>query len=485
MSSIADKIQVIQGLNLAYSKTSLAYFLNCIVVPCSPEPKPFRLAADDWQREALAPMVPAFEYLAGFTEKYAGPLQFMKILARGHNKSSEQAWLTCWLLLASKRTIHGYIMAADRDQGRLVIQAAKDFLALNPWIPVTITKDRLTGPAGEVEVLPFDARSGMGLRGNYFMMDEIVHWKRQDEWTAIMSGEGKVSPCLWAVMSNAGLIDSWQHQVYEAAKRDKNWVVFHRPGTLASWLNREKLERSRLMLPPSEAERLIDNKWIDPSEEHDYLRRAEVNACAELGAQMQLQYRHKSWQGVSNYVGAIDYGVKRDRTALVILHLDGNKRTVIDRLDVWQGSDGKPVRVAQVEEWIERTNRDFRPRVYVIDPWQMEGTIQWCEKKGIKVEPFKFRSGQGNFELAQHLRAIVADRRLVWYPNAGALPDDTLEDELSGLRVKRMSYGYRFDHEVQKHDDRAFVIAAAALKATEYPFIDGNLRLPPPPNMAR
>lgn len=478
-TKLQEKIRVAEALNLAYSKISLSYYLNSIVTPASPEPRLFRHCADPWQRESIAPLIPACEHLAKLRDDYAGPMRFMKILARGHSKSSEQAWVTCWLLTASRRTIHGYIMAADRDQGRLILQAAKDFLALNPWLPVTIQKDVLLGPAGEVEVLAFDAKSGMGLRGNYFILDEIVHWKRQAEWTAIMTGLTKVKPCLLAVMSNAGLIDSWQHQVFlEAKASPKKWCVFHRLGTLASWLDKAQLAEDRRLLPPSEADRLLDNKWIDPSEEHDFLRRSEVQACADIGRAIGLQYRTKGRVGVSNYVAAVDYGVRRDRTAMAIVHQDENKKIVVDRLDVIEGGRAT---VQDVEQWIENTHRDFDPRVYVIDPWQMEGTIQQCVRRGIPAEAFKFRSGQGNFELAQFLRACVADKRLIWYEGAGLLPSDTLEDELSSLRVKRMSYGYRFDHDNQKHDDRAFVLAAAAMKATEFPWRGMNVRLPPPP----
>lgn len=427
-------------------------------------------------------MIPAIEHLARIRPDYSGVMRFMKILARGHNKSSEQAWITSWLLMASQRRIEGYILAADRDQGRLIIKAARDFLELNPWIPVEIQRDRLIGPRGEVEVLPFDAKSGMGLRGNYFILDEVVHWKRQDEWTGIITGLRKVKPCLLCVMSNAGLLDSWQHEAYKAALRaPRTWNVFHREGTLASWLDRKGLAEDRELLPPSEAERLLDNRWIDPAAEHDYLRRSEVNACAALGDAMGLSIRMKASvvPPISNYVAVIDYGPRRDRTALGIMHADEAKRTIVDRLDVWQGSDGKPVLVSDVEEWIERTNRDFAPRVFLIDPYQMEGTIQWAQKKGIPVEAFKFRSGAGNYELAQHLRAQIVGKRLIWYPGAGKL-NDTLEDELTGLRVKRMPYGYRFDHETQKHDDRAFVLAAGSLRAVQYPAESARIVMPPP-----
>lgn len=475
-TDLQEKISVYQKVSAAYARRGLPYYLSQIIVPSSPEPARFDMVANDWQREQLAPMIPAFEHLAGLNPQYYGPMQFLHILARGHNKSSLEAWLACWVLMASKRTIHGYILAADYDQGELIVQAASDFLALNPWVPVTVKRGVFSGPAGEVEVLPFDASSSMGLRGNLYILDEIVHWKRQKEWTALVTGLGKVTPCLLAVMTNAGLIDSWQYDVYQEAVADPDvWSVFHRYGTLANWLDPAKIARDRKLIPRSEAKRLFDNHWIDPAEEFDYLTREECLACEPAG--LNLIYRLRRQVGHDGYVVCVDYGPKRDRTALCVAHVH-NGRVLIDRLDVWQGSPEESIRIARVEEWLDEVEESFHPYLYVLDPYQMESTAQKLEKQGRKVERYNFRGGRGNYELAQHLRAIIVDQLITWYPGAGNLlvtdkrtgrvHVETLVDELASLRTKVLSYGFRFDHETQKHDDRAFVVALASLRALEY-----------------
>ena len=78
---------------------------------------------------------------------------------------------------------------------------------------------------------------------------------------------------------------------------------------------------------------------------------------------------------------------------------------------------------------------------------------------------------------------LVADQRLTWYPGAGRVADgDTLATEMIGLRVKRMQYGFRFDHENQKHDDRAFAVGIAALRALEYPWAESIKTVAAPPS---
>src|SRR5262249_40186436 len=76
--------------------------------------------------------------------------------------------------------------------------------------------------------------------------------------------------------------------------------------------------------------------------------------------------------------------------------------------------------------------------------------------------------------LAQLLKTSIQNKKLCWSPDAGRLPksmtidervrtieDDTFAKELSMLVVKPMVYGYRFDHESGRHDDRAVCVGMA------------------------
>lgn len=482
---IRESLETAEQVAERWAKKSLAYFLDQIIVPASPVPRRFGECADPWQRSLAGDLIGMIDSLAGLNPYYKGPMRSMQILARGHNKSSQEAWIASFLLTASQRPITGYILAADRDQGRLVLDAMQDVIALNGWLArqLTITRNVIRGPSGFIEVLPCDHRSMMGLRGNFYIADEFVHWQNQKAWNSLVTGLRKVTPTVFVAISNAGLLDSWQHNAFlEAQANPAEWILFHKPGTLASWLSAEGIERDKRLIPPSEARRLYDNEWIDPAEEFDYLRRIEVNACSDLGRAMDLIYRPRREYGVGNYVAAIDYGPKRDRTALVVGHQDKHKKVIVDRLDVWEGKSrpGGTVLIRDVEDWIREIQSKFAPNVFVVDPYQMEGTIQWMQREGIPVEPFKSRGGHGNYEMAQLLRALIVERRLAWYVGAGSLPGDSFADELVGLRVKRMPYGFRFDHENQKHDDRAVAVGMMAMKALLFQATNpGTLVMPP------
>jgi hypothetical protein len=135
-------------------------------------------------------------------------------------------------------------------------------------------------------------------------------------------------------------------------------------------------------------------------------------------------------------------------------------------MEVWQGRPDQPVLLAAVRAWIEQMRVAFHPCRLVLDPYQMEDIAQHYEQR-MPVERFEARGGKSNYELAACLRSLIVNQQIAWYPGCGDLPLDgrldTLVDELCGLVLKQMQYGYRIDHELTKHDDRAVCIGMLAL----------------------
>lgn len=180
--------------------------------------------------------------------------------------------------------------------------------------------------------------------------------------------------------------------------------------------------------------------------------------------------------GISNYVAACDYGARKDRTCCVVGHrmLDGT--VVVDRMDVFQGSHENPIHPGRVREWCEEIRRAFAPRLFVIDPHELEGEIMDMERAGFRVERFTGRGGKDNMEMAIHMRALIVNQKLLWYPAAGyqrvldpLTNRERTEDfasELKGLVVVKKAYGWRFDHESNAHDDKAVAVGMMSLFAS-------------------
>jgi phage terminase large subunit-like protein len=170
-----------------------------------------------------------------------------------------------------------------------------------------------------------------------------------------------------------------------------------------------------------------------------------------------------------SYVVAVDLGIKRDRTAAAVCHLEPveqrwegvdrheqGQRVVLDRLQVWQGSSLRPVKLDAVEEWVAQAVGSFNRAEVVVDPWQAVGLAQRLRDKGVRVSEFTFSSASVG-RLASTLHLLLRNRAL-------ALPDDSeLIDELANVRLRETSPGVlRMDHDPGRHDDRAIALALAA-----------------------
>jgi hypothetical protein len=98
----------------------------------------------------------------------------------------------------------------------------------------------------------------------------------------------------------------------------------------------------------------------------------------------------------------------------------------------------------------------------------MESMAEMFERENVRVVRFEFMAGKKNMRMAQILRTMVQNRKITWSPQAGYLEgaeDDTFAKELARLVKKPMSYGYKFDHESGRHNDRASAVGMGLIFA--------------------
>lgn len=471
---LAHQVRLEYQKSVAISKKSLSGYLDRVVIDCLPDPRRWGLVREPWQARVVDPIVPAVEYMVGVRrEKPQGPRWFWRTLPKGHDKTTLQGRLLNYCLAFGRRRtgLHLYAVAADRDQALLILDAMKAEAALNPWLKsrIVYSKTNAMGVGGKLTILAADAAGNQGLRPDFVICDELTCWSRPAVYTSLVSGVTKRRHAVLCVITNAGVRLSWQwDRLQEAQLTPEKWDVYESPvgQQLASWMDPADVAIVRKQMPPGEAARLYDNRWVDAGEEDGYIRRDQAEACEKVGSDMGLLYTPCGAKGI-RYYAAVDYAPTKDRTALCVLHSDKEThRLVVDRMDVFQGSPENRVRIAAVEEWMESIWRDFRDVQFVIDQYQMESTLQKYEGR-MNLERFEFRGGKRNYEMAECLRTLLVNKQIAWYGQCGAVTvagrPHTLTDELAELVIKRMSYGYRFDHETSKHDDRAVALGMAAL----------------------
>jgi hypothetical protein len=239
-------------------------------------------------------------------------------------------------------------------------------------------------------------------------------------------------------------------------------------------MSQEKIDDDSSGMSAGERDRLYRNRWVDPGEEFGYLTLEECERCVDT----ELTEKTHG-EPDQEYIAVVDYGGVNDRCSLAVMHTypvdDTRLHAVVDRLDCWQGTHEHriPINIPEfpdgtldystksVEGWIDLILKNFRISALILDPFQLEALAIKYERRNVNVVRFKWRQGQNNYRMAQILKTCIQNRQVTWSPRAGYLPgvdDDTIAKELSRLVVKEMAYGYRFDHQAGRHDDRACVI---------------------------
>lgn len=440
------------------SARSIRGYLDSVVIDSRPEPKRFSLVARDWQWRRTEYMTPPIESLCGLRPGFQGPRNTWETLPRGHDKTTGIARLCNWVLAFSRKPIEICAAAADWDQAALLTESMLAEAKLNPWLAKRLQfgVKRIKGPGGLLKILTADSSTNFGLRSDLVVCDEVTHWKKRDLWDTLWSGRQKRPGSVFVVITNAGTLGSWQHDIIEQVKLDPTWTVYEAQGQLDSWMDAAAIQRDRALLPRGVAKRVFDNIWIDPSEESGYLTRPEIETALRVGEEINATQQVAGLHGVE-YVAGIDYGARRDRTAMCVMHRNPDGIYVLDTMEILQGSPGNPVPIAYVESWIEKVANSFNNPRIVIDPWQMEGTVQKYENR-LLVERFDARSGKSNYEMAELLRSLLVNRHLAFYPNPAPLQvgnrSETLVDEMAALVIKQSGALYRFDHSSNMHDDR-------------------------------
>lgn len=474
--SLREKVKAQYAMADRMSSLSYENYLKYVVINSAPDPQLFKERAEAWQWDQARTIGPAIESITRIRKGYRGKRAFFRTMPRGHDKSSSIGRLMNWALGYTTKYFSAVVAAADREQAGLLLEFMNIEAELNPWLKkrLDFRQNRVVGRYGSnLKVLAADAYGSFGLNNDIIICDELTHWANEKLWNTLISGSGKRPGMVTIIITNAGMKGSWQWTVRERARTSPTWQLYEAPGPMASWMNTEEARENLKMLPPSEYRRCIRNEWLDPAEDCGYVSRVEAEYCELLGRDMGLFRTERGIDG-REYFAGVDYGPKKDRTVLTLGHRVNNT-FVVDQMSVLEGKDfpDKRVPVTLVEEWIDKNRKVYPNCVFVVDPYQMEGTIQALQGVA-NIERFEPRAGKANYELAQILRSAIVNGRLGWYTGCGEIfaPDDlgiirlhTLVDEFADLIIKPTAAGYRLDHLPGKHDDRVVSLGMAVWRA--------------------
>lgn len=436
-----------------------------------------------WQQQDLRALDSGWQDLAG-TLPHA-PVSVIRRTyierPRGHSKTSDMAVQIAWILLAARQPVNGLAAAADRDQANFLHEAMQRLAKVNSTLFSVLkfvehrVRNEETG--SRLDVISSDVQGSYGALPDFIVCDELSHWSRPELWYSLLSSAAKKPKCVLTILTNAGVGRGWQWDVREHARLDRRWHFSSLQGPHAPWITEDWLAEQRTLLPQPVYERLWLNVWQHA--EGNFLTLGEVEACRQDDLQPQTAGLPQ-W----HYVATIDYAEKHDFTVGCVCHREG-ETIIVDRMDVVQPGPHNPTQISWVEQWIEEIAARFSRVQFIVDEFQLVGTIQKLETR-YPVQRFRFSGGEGNHRLAIVLRQLIVHRRVHWYPGCGAVPGphrNDLETELASLILKQSSSGrLRIDHRTggQHHDDRAFTLGVACLALTETP-VDGDFLVVTPP----
>ena len=384
--------------------------------------------------------------------------------SRGYSKTTDLGAIALVVLLAQappRARLFG--LAADQSQGGLLLDALGGFVSRTPELQgaLRVQEHRVIAErsGATLTILPADAATVWGLRPYLLICDEVSQWHETPRtlrvWEGASSSLAKVPGSRLVVLGTAGDPSHFSFRIRNAALDDPLWRVHEVEGP-PPWLDPARLAAEKRRLPESSYLRLFENQWTSGTDR--LAAEEDIAACVVLDGPLAPQ------PGV-RYVIGLDIGLRHDATVAAVCHAErmGGEypRVVLDRMERWQGSRLRPVRLGTVEEWVTEASRRYNRARVRLDPWQGLHLAERLRRAGVSVQEFTFGSASVG-RLATTLVELVREHAL-------ALPDDAdLLDELRNVRLRESSPGvYRLDHDRNRHDDRAVAVSLAASHLVE------------------
>lgn len=354
-----------------------------------------------------------------------------------------------------------YGTAGSKDQAKIVFGRTKRAIQRSPILlnEVNVYSDVIERRDGQgyYRVLSSDAPIQHGLNPSCVIFDELWNQRTYDLWEALTTSPARSQPLTFCI-TYAGYRPFEGDLLWDVYSRglrgdDRRMYFFWTSQNLASWITPEYLKQQRQRLPDHIFKRLHQNQWTTGS--GSFLTREDVEAATD--PELRQTWRGERFRA-TYYHAALDLGLRRDRTAICVVHKAEDGRIQLDHLRLFEAPKGGEVRVEDVEEALLELARAFRPFVLTFDPWQAIRTAQRLRAHGMRVEEFAF-SGQNWTKLTQALFSLFKDRRIRLFRH----PE--LVKELLSVSIVEKSYGFRLDHDSGQHDDCVVALGMASMSA--------------------
>lgn len=401
------------------------------------------IVLEEWQKEEI--LRPLFYDLdTDGARKYNLALVSMP---KKNGKSTLAAGIALWFMFAGEPYGEVIIAANNLDQASLIIYSkVKAAFLANPRLKACARiykrhiEMRATGTV--CRPLAHKYETAAGVNPTLTLFDELWGFASREFYDELTTSPARRNP-LTVVVTYAGYDeDSLLHELYDKGTKgtDPEMFFYWSHENKASWVTDKYLTGQKRRMPPNVYARFHENRWSEAVggfvTEEDIEKMHEVPWARRYAADMA---------GLFAYVVANDLGLSHDRTARCVGHFDPRDgRVYVDSLRWWEGTPKRHVPIWEVEQDLVECMNRFKAKALVIDPWQMESTIQ--RLRGMyTVTPFNFQTDTAF--MSQTLITMLQGGSLVCYR------EPELDREFKRLISKQTARGWKIDHVRGKRND--------------------------------
>lgn len=492
-------------MDLRRLQSDPAAFRSQIVIDTDRGPRRLADVIEPWQQEDFARIDGGLMRAAGLHCE-GGTSRAWLERPRGHDKTSGIGLAASWWLFAAPRRVSGIVAAADEDQAGLLRDALSKLVQLNSWLAalIEVQRDRAINKCtgSELQFITSDVASSYGHNVSLIIGDEVCHWAKRDLWDSLLSSAAKRGDCLFLNITNAGFESSWQFSLREIIRTDPAWTFSRLEGPRASWITAERLAEQRRLLPPAAYRRLWLNEWASGA--GDALAGDAIDRALTLAGPVDsAEAMGPGWQ----IVAGLDLGLKRDKSALVILgkHVGHFEEKRVPRKQDWLGriledngyrdewqeeqaeaetinhpgtgrlrllatarwdaSSGAEVSIDAIERAVIRAHRRFSFSAVYADTWQAKQLAERLGAVGIPASTID-ATGSNLREQAGQLLTVFNEGKIDLYP------DEHLIRDLRAARVEERQYGFRVSSPRDEHGHgdalSGFLLALLAARRLDF-----------------
>lgn len=389
-----------------------------------------------------------------------------------NGKSTMAAMIVLYFMFQDEPFGEIVLTANSRDQTSWVVfDKLKKSVLMNPYIfkEVEVSDEVLKVKKTQtvVRIIAPNYKTAAGANPTLVVFDELWGFELDTArkfWDELVTVPTRKQP-LCLVVSYAGHDeDSLLYELWEKGKsksRPDNYFFYWIHENKASWITKKYLreQRRRPGMRPNTYLRLHENRWI--SYESSFIDINFYDSCVQKDHRPLLPDRSKRL-----FVG-VDIGLRKDTTGIVAVYKQED-RIYLAAHRCWKPTLKRPVKLGEIEAYIEMLNTNFNIEQVRYDPSQFERSAEILRGQGIKLERFDQTPKRLTY-MSMNLYSLLKEGNIVLYK------DKELRSHVEAATVKETEGGWRI---VKKKStskiDLCIALAMACVGAIEAPSYSGE-----------